>query len=84
MSLSRSSLGNTGLETVVESLRNVLQVLHSTSAGGVSSLRLSTPVERSSLSGWVTTGRTSLLLTMERTTTTSVTQSVRFVVTLTE
>lgn len=80
-----SGLGSsTGLETVLESSGNVLQVSHSTGTGSVSSLSLLTPVVRSSLSSWVTTGRTGLLLNVEGTTTTSVTQSVGLVVTLTE
>ena len=83
--LSRRSLGSgTRLETVLESSRDMLQISHSTGTGSSSSLGLSGPVERSSLSSWITTGGTGLLLNMERTTTTSVTQSMRFVMTLTE
>jgi hypothetical protein len=83
-SLSRQWLSNTRLETVLSSSSNVLQVLHTTSTGGVSSLSLQSPVVRSQLSSWVTTRSTGLLLDVERTTTTSVTQSVGLVVTLTE
>lgn len=72
------------METVLEFSVNSLQVSHSTGTGGLSSLSLSTPVERSGLSGWVATSRTGLLLNMERTTTTSVTQSVGLVMTLTK
>lgn len=84
LSRNRRSLRRTSLETVLESSGDVLQVLHSTSTSGLSSLGLSTPVERSSLSRRVATGSTSLLLHVERTTTTSLTQSVGFVMTLTE
>lgn len=80
-----SRLGSsTRLETVLESSGDVLQVSHSTGTGSVSSLGLLTPVVRSSLSSWVTTASTGLLLNVEGTTTTSVTQSVGLVVTLTE
>ena len=82
--LSGSLRSGTRLETVLESSSDVLQVSHSTGTSSVSSLCLGSPVVRSSLSGWVTTRGTGLLLNMERTTTTSVTQGVRFVVTLTE
>ena len=72
------------METVLESPGDMLQVSHSTSTNSSSSLGLSTPVVRSSLSRRVATRSTGLLLDVERTTTTSVAQSVGLVVTLTE
>ena len=42
--LSGLRLGDTGLETVLESSRNVLQVSHSTGTSGSSSLSLQSPV----------------------------------------
>lgn len=84
LNLSSQWLSNTGLETVLSSSSNVLQVLHTTGTGSSSSLSLQSPVVGSQLSSWVTTRSTGLLLDVERTTTTSVTQSVGLVVTLTE
>lgn len=72
-----------GLEAVVESSGDVLQVRHSTGTGSSSSLSLQSPVVRSQLSSWVTARSTGLLLSVERTTTTSLTQNVRLVVSLT-
>lgn len=82
--LSGSLSSGTRLETVLESSSDVLQVSHSTGTSSVSSLSLLAPVVRSGLSRWVTTRSTGLLLNVEGTTTTSVTQSVGLVVTLTE
>lgn len=84
LSSNRRRSGSASLETVLESSGDVLQVSHSTSTNGVSSLSLGTPVVRSSLSRRVATRGTGLLLDVEGTTTTSVAQSVGLVVTLTE
>lgn len=81
--LSRLRLSFTRLETVLESSGNVLEVSHSTGTGSSSSLGLESPVVRSHFSSWVTTRSTSLLLDVERTLTTSVTQDVGLVVTFT-
>lgn len=72
------------METVLEFSWNGLQVSHSTGTGGSSSLSLGSPVVGSNLGSWVTARSTGLLLDVEGTLTTSVTQSVRLVVTLTE
>ena len=82
--LSGLRLGDTSLEAVLESSRHVLQVAHSAATGSSSSLGLSTPVVGSHLGSWVTARSAGLLLDVERTLTTSVAQSVRLVVTLTE
>lgn len=74
---------NGGLETVVESSADVLQVGHSTGTGSSSSLSLLGPVVRSHLRRWVATRSTSLLLGVQRTTTASVANDVRLVVSLT-
>lgn len=50
----------------------------------MSSLGLLTPVVRTGLSGRVATGSTGVLLDVKRATTTSLAESVRLVVTLTE
>lgn len=76
-------LGNTGLEAILESSRNVLQVSHSAGTGCSSSLSLGSPVERSHLGGGVSARGTSLLLRVERALATSVAQDVGLVVTLT-
>mgnify|MGYP007113948859 CR=1 FL=1 len=80
-SLSGVSLDG-GLETVVESSRHVLQVRHSAGTGSSSSLGLQSPVVGSHLGSRVTARRTGLLLSVERTTATSLTQNVRLVVSL--
>lgn len=64
---------NTGLEVVLESSWNVLQVSHSTGTGCSSSLSFQSPVVWSHFSSWVSTWWTSLFLDVEWTTTTSVT-----------
>lgn len=64
---------NTGLEVVLESSWNVLQVSHSTGTGCSSSLSFQSPVVWSHFSSWVSTWWTCLFLDVEWTTTTSVT-----------
>lgn len=78
--LSGLRFSNTGLEPVFEFSGDVFQVSHSTGTSGSSSFSFSTPVVRSHFSSWVSTRSTGLFLTMERSFTTSFTQSVRFVV----
>merc|ERR1712119_167420 len=71
-------------ESIQTSSKNFLHMSHTSSASGVSSLSLGTPVETSVPSTWVTTRGAGFLLDVVRTTTTSNTQGVRFVVFLTE
>lgn len=72
-----------GLEAVLESSGHVLQVGHSTGTGGSSSLGLESPVVGSHLGSRVAARGAGLLLSVERTTATSLTQNVRLVVSLT-
>lgn len=78
----RLGLGR-GLEAVVESSGDVLQVGHSAGTGGSSSLSLHGPVVGSHLGRWVSARSTGLLLSVERTTATSLAQNVRLSVSLT-
>lgn len=71
-----------GLEAVLESSGHVLQVSHSAGTSGSSSLSLQCPVVRSQFGSWVAARSTGLLLRMERTTSTSLAQNVRLVVSL--
>lgn len=73
-----------GLETILESSGNSLEVSLSASTGSVSSLGLASPVERSSLSSRVSTGSTGLLLNVEGSSTASNARSVGLVLFLTE
>lgn len=84
--LSGHSLGlsGTGSETVLESSRNVLQVSLTTGSSGLASGNLETPVESSGLSGRVSAAGAGLLLAVEGSSSASLAQSVRLVVSLTE
>jgi hypothetical protein len=77
-------LGLAGLEAVLESAGDVLQVPRAASADGLSPLGLLTPVELAGLGGRVAAGRALMLLDVQRATTASTAQSVRLVVTLTK
>ena len=77
-------LGLAGLEAVLESAGDVLQVPRAASADGLSPLGFLTPVELAGLGGRVAAGRALMLLDVQRATTASTAQSVRLVVTLTK
>lgn len=81
-SLSGRSLDGS-LEAVVESSGNVLQVGHSTGTGSSSSLSLLGPVVRSHLGVRVAARSTLSLSGVQSTTSTSLAQDVRLVVSLT-
>jgi hypothetical protein len=71
-------------ETVLEAALDISQVSHATSTGGLSSLTLLRPVERSDLGGGITALSASLLLLVERAVATTTTQGVGLGVALTE
>ena len=71
-------------EAIAGTSEHVLQVAHTSSAGGVSSLGLLAPVVLADGGSWEAARRAALLLDVVRAATASATQRVRLVVSLTE
>ena len=71
-------------ESILESPGHSLHITHTSGSNSTATLSLLTPVEVSHLLCWITAGRTSLLLDVERDLSTTTARSVWLVVSLSE